>query len=166
MTSPGIASQNPPGSRRRRWLLVGLVASVALNLFLAGVVGAWLVRPAIFRPSPGPALALGLPADRLAERISRRLPASDKPIFRDAFKKHEQDIWLRLEDWREAQQMSRRSLRADPFDPAAFSAAFNRVQEARLGYQTAVHQAMREAAAAMSREGRVKLTQPPPARPG
>lgn len=165
MTSSGILSENQPRSGRR-WLLVGLVASIALNLFLAGVVGAWLVRPAIFRSSPPPAVELGLSADRLAERIARRLPAVDKPIVRDAFKKHEQDIWARLEEWREAQQASRRTLRANPFDPSAYTATFNRVQEARVAYQVAVHQAVREAAAAMSPEGRVKLGQPLAGRPG
>lgn len=168
MTSQGLVSDNQSGSRTRRWLLVGLVASLALNLFLAGVVGAWLVRPAIFRPAgpPGPPPELGLSADRLAERIARRMPPSDKPIIRKSFETHEQEIALRLDEWRKAQQASRRSLRAEPFDAAAFTAAFSRAQEARLGYQMAVHQAVREAAAAMSREGRVKLTQPPPARPG
>jgi uncharacterized membrane protein len=166
MTSHGITLEPPTASRRSRWLLVGLVASVALNLFLAGLFGAWLVRPTIFRAPSAPSFELGLPADRLAERLARRMPASDKPILRDAFKKHEQEIGVRLEDWRAAQQMSRRSLRADPFDPGAFGAAFMRAQEARLGYQTAIHEAVREAAAAMSREGRIKLTQPPPGRPG
>jgi uncharacterized membrane protein len=166
MTSVRIASQTPPESRRRRWLLVGLVASIALNLFLAGLVGAWLVRPAVFRSSAPPARVLSLPADRLAERIARRLPDADKPVIRQAFKNHEQEIATRLEDWRAAQQMSRSSLSADPFDPAAFTAAFTRAQEAGLQYQMTVHQAVREAAAAMSREGRLKLTQPPQGRSG
>jgi uncharacterized membrane protein len=166
MTSQGLASENQPENRRRRWILVGMIASLALNLFLAGVVGAWLVRPALFRPAAAPPVTLGLPADRLGERIARRLPPSDRPIIRDAFKNHEQEIRQRLEEWRNALQTSRRSLRADPFDPDAFTAAFNRAEDARNGYQRAVHQAVREAATAMSPEGRIKLTQPPPGRPG
>jgi uncharacterized membrane protein len=165
MTSQGLASENLPGSRRRRWIRVALIASIALNLFLAGLVGVWLVRPAVFRPSAGPPSAVGLPADRLGERLARRLPAPDKPIIRDAFKNHEQDIRQRLDEWRSASQVTRRSLRANPFDPDAFTAAFNRAEDARNGYQRAVHQAVREAAAAMSPEGRIKLTQPP-GRPG
>lgn len=160
MTSQDIISENPRWSRRR-WLVVGLVGSIALNLFLAGLVGAWLLRPAFIGSRASPAGVSSLTADHIADRIARRLPEPDKPIIRQAFKQHEQEIALSLKAWREAQQMSRRSLRAEPFDPAAFTAAFTRSQEARLTYQMAVHQAVREASLAMTREGRLKLTMSP-----
>jgi uncharacterized membrane protein len=161
MTAPGIVSQTP--QRPRRWLVVGLVGSIALNLFLAGVFGAWLWRPVTGRHSGPPGPTISMTADQIANRVARRLPDADRPILLQAFKNHEDAIRQSLEDWRQAQQGARRSLRAEPFDPDAYTAAIMRSLAARENYNMAIHQAFREAATGMSHDGRVKLAMPGPA---
>lgn len=145
------------GTPRWHWLRIALIGSIALNLFFVGIVGVWAVKP-LWRGhfgAPGPV------ADNLAERMTSRLPDADKPILRQAFEKRQDDIRSHMKIARAAQQDARRSLRANPFDPDAFSAAFNRARTARDAAQIATHQAMREAAIAMSAEGRGRLAQPP-----
>ncbi len=155
-----------PREGRNRWLSIALVGSIALNLFLVGVVGAWVLKPSLFS-GRGPGGPPGLPtAASIADRIANRLPAADKPILQQAFQEHEKEIRDRLEEMRAAQQNFRRSLRTSPYDPAAFSAAFERLQEARGKANLAIHQAVRDAAGAMSHDGRIKMALPPPPRRG
>lgn len=152
----GVASGSR-GQPRGRWVRIALIGSIALNLFFVGIVGVWVVKP-LWRGhfgAPGPV------ADNLTERMTSRLPDADKPILRQAFQKRQDDIRGHMKTARAAQQDARRSLRATPFDPDAFSAASDRARAARDAAQIAMHQAMREAAIAMSAEGRAKLAQPP-----
>lgn len=138
------------GASRGRWLRVALVASLALNLFLAGIMGVWAVKP-LFRGHHGSG-----PGEGIVERLAGRLPEADQPILRQAFAKRP-DIGRLLEEARKAQQDARRTLRANPFDPEAFRAATERVRAARDAAQSEIHQAVREAATQMSAEGRTKL---------
>lgn len=142
--------------RGRRWMRIGLIASVALNLFLAGVVGVWAVKP-MFHDRGGPPGG----ATTIADRMASRLPDADGKVLRQAFEKHHEEMRKLFDEARAAQRDSRRALRATPFDPAAFAAAAQRSSAARGAAQDAFSQAMGEAAAAMSPDGRAKLGQPP-----
>ena len=156
MDGSSIASDSR-GERCRRWIRLALIGSIALNLFFVGVVGVWAVKP-LWRDRPG---GPGPVAGGIAERMVQRLPDADKPILGQALQKRQDDIRRLLDEARAAQQDARRSLRANTFDPSAFSAASDRTRAARDGVQAAIHQAVREAATTMSREGRAKLAQPP-----
>lgn len=151
----------PSDSRRparRPWLRFVLIGSLALNLFFVGMAGVWAVKPfwrSHFGPPPPPI------AENLAERMSARLPEGDKVILREAVQKRQDEIRAHMKTARGAQRDIRRSLRADPFDPDAFTAASNRARAERDAAQIAMHQAMREAAIVMSAEGRARLAQPP-----
>lgn len=155
-------TSDSPGGRGRRWLRIALIASVALNLFFVGIVGVWAVKP-MLRDRHGPA---ELGANSFTERMASRLPDADKPILRQAFQKRHDDIRRLFEEARTAQRDARRSLRANPFDPDAFSAASDRARAARDAAQAAIHQAVREAATTMSQEGRTKLAEGPRGRRG
>lgn len=141
---------------RRRWLRIALIVSIALNLFFVGVIGVWAVKP-LLRDREGPPVG----ATSFTERMASRLPEADKPILRQAFQKRHDDIRRLFDEARAAQRDARRSLRANPFDPDAFSAASDRVRAARDAAQIAIQQAVREAATSMSQEGRAKLAEPP-----
>ena len=145
-----VSSSAAGGDGRRRWLRVALIASLALNLFFAGLMGVWAVKPLV-RDHRGPG-----PGEGIVERLAGRLPEADQPILRQAFAKRP-DIGRLLDEARKAQQDARRSLRADPFDPDAFQAAAERVRTARDAAQSEIHQAVREAATRMSAEGRARL---------
>lgn len=149
----------PSDSRRaapRPWLRFTLIGSIALNLFFVGMAGVWAVKP-FWRSHFGPPPV----AENLAERMSSHLPDADKMILRQAVQKRQDEIRAHMKTARGAQRDIRRTLRADPFDPDAFTAASNRARAERDVAQIAMHQAMREAAIAMSAEGRAKLAQPP-----
>ena len=152
----GMSSSQREDSRRR-WFRNGLIVSLALNLFLVGIVGVWAFRPLWRERFEAPAPI----AENLTKRMMNRLPDADKPILQQAFHKRHDDIRAHMKMARAAQQDARRSLRADPFDPELFSAASQRARAARDTAQVAMHQAMREAAIAMSAEGRARLAQPP-----
>lgn len=143
--------------RGRRWMRGALIVSVAVNLFLAGVVGVWAVKP-MFRDRGGEPPG---GATSIAERMASRLPETDGQILRQAFQKRHDDMRKLFDEARAAQRDSRRALRATPFDPAAFAAASQRSIAARTAVQEAFNQAMGEAAAGMSTDGRAKLAQPP-----
>lgn len=153
-----LPRSGPRWGDRARWLKIALVGSVALNLFLAGVIGAWVLRPQFVERS---ASASPPTAGSIASRMAARLPNADRPILHQAFEAHEREIGEHFKQWRMAQQMTRLALRNDPYDGDAFTAAFERAQEARDKFQMAIHQATREAAGRMSHDGRMKLAQSP-----
>lgn len=138
--------------RRRRWLRNGLIASLALNLFLGGIIGVWAVRP-LFRDNPQPSVG------GMMDRMAARLPEADRPVLRQAFGKRQDEIGRLFQEARQAQQAVRKSLRAQPFDPAAYDAATARAREARAAIETVMQSATREAALGMSAEGREKFAQ-------
>jgi uncharacterized membrane protein len=140
----------PGAGRGGRWRYL-LIGSLALNLFLAGVLGVWAMRPYFHRQPPPPQ------PGTVSERIANRLPEVDRPVLRQAFAKRQGEINRLFEESRKAQQESRAALRANPFDAAAFDAAAERNRATRNALQDAVHAAMREAAMGMSAEGRERL---------
>lgn len=152
--SPGPSDSPRAG---RPWFRFALIGSLALNLFFVGVAGVWAVKP-FWRSHFGPPPPV---AENLAERMSARLPEADRHILRQAVQKRQDEIRAHMKTARGAQRDIRRTLTADPFDPDAFTAASNRARAEREAAQIAMHQAMREAAIAMSAEGRARLAQPP-----
>lgn len=140
-------------SRRGRALRLVLIGSLALNLFLAGILGVWAARP-LFHDRPGAA------AGGMMERMARRLPERDQPVMRQAFEKRQQEIERRFDELRRAQQEVRRSLRADPFESESFDRAFARAGAARGEVHATFHQIFREAAPHMSPMGRARLAEP------
>jgi len=157
----GSASTSDGRGRRRRWLRIALIISVALNLFFVGIVGVWAVK-SLLRDREGPPIG----ATSMAERMASRLPQADRPILLQAFQKRHDDIRRLFDEARTAQRDSRRALRANPFDPEAFAAASDRSLAARDAAQAAFSEAVREAATNMSAEGRAKLAEPPRGRRG
>lgn len=155
-TDDSVPGSDGRGAGGRRWLRLALIASIALNLFFVGIVGVWAVKP-LLRDREGPPGG----ATTMTERMASRLPEADRPILRQAFEKRHDDIRRLFDEARAAQRESRRALRANPFDPQAFTAASDRSRAARDAAQAAFSQAIREAATNMSPEGRAKLAQPP-----
>lgn len=151
------ASSDSRRAGPRPWLRFALIGSIAINLFLVGMAGVWAVKP-FWRSHFGPPPPI---AENLTERMAAHLPPPDRAILRQAVQKRQDEIRAHMKTARGAQRDIRRALGANPFDPDAFTAASNRARAERDAAQIAMHQAMREAAIAMSAEGRAKLAQPP-----
>ena len=142
------------GGPRRCWRMA-LIASLAVNLLLAGVVGVWAVRPMFRGPPPPPEFG------RVLEHMTHRLNESDATILKHAYDEHRDEMNRLTGDVRDSRQKVRRVLQTDPFDPAALKVAMDEVRAARSAVEEAIQDVMRSGAAAMSPEGRHTLARGP-----
>jgi uncharacterized membrane protein len=109
----------PTGQAGPRWMKIALVVSVALNLAVAGLVlGAWL--------GDGP--QRGMPRDMSFGPFSEALSDADRRALR-------KDLMGRAGEFRSSRDAARAefaalvdALRADPFDPAAMTAALTAIE--------------------------------------
>src|SRR5271165_5362112 len=92
-------------SRRRFMLLL-----LALNLFLAGMIGTFVIRSYLGEPPPH---RRGSPTLRV-EMIASHLPLADAAVLRAEFAKKVDAIVQASEGFRQAREKTRRALRADP----------------------------------------------------
>lgn len=135
-----------PGGRIRIFLAV----SVALNLFLAGMMIAWHMRPPP-PPPPGPWF------ERMIQRMSADLPPADQAILRSSYEARRQELDRMDKEVQAAREKVSAAMRAQPYDPAALEAAMAAARDVREPVIETVEQAVAEAAAKMSPEGRTKL---------
>lgn len=129
----------------RLTLRLGLVLSLALNLFLAAALAA----PHVLPPPPGRDREA-----RIVERIVERLPAEDRPVFRDAHARHADKLKSEFQAWRQARADARAALAAEPLDAAALERALAESRRASEAIQATMHAVTLEAAPKMSPEGR------------
>ncbi|ACJ01244.1 periplasmic heavy metal sensor [Rhodospirillum centenum] len=135
---------------RKDWTLAG---SVALNLFLAGALLPPLLagpEPPHFRPDP----------EAMAQRISKGLPPADAEVLQTVLRPR--DGFRELGGLMEENiRATSAALTAEPFDPAALRAALDRGTQERVRFEQRQHEAMVEAAARLSPEGRRRLAELP-----
>lgn len=141
------AAAIPARRRLPRWAWVVLIASLAANLFVVGVVARamWPARYATAGGGPGGLLgnlvAYGrtLPADRWAAvRPGRN---ADRPF---------ETLRPLREEMRKARREAAQVFAADPFDRKAFLAAEDRLQAAERAMRSAVVQLAADVAARMT----------------
>jgi uncharacterized membrane protein len=134
--------------RPRRWLLVG---SLALNLFLVGVVAAYQMRGAV--PAAQPSARLNI------DQIAETLPPADADRLETVFRSHAAELSEYTTAIRQSQDRERDLFRATPFDPKPVGdvmalARFNHDAAKRV-----IHEVILEAATQMSPAGRAKLAE-------
>jgi uncharacterized membrane protein len=116
---PQTVSPPVPPPKGPRWIKAALVASVALNLAVAGLIlGAWL--------GDGP--RKGMPRDLSFGPFSEALSDTDRRALR-------KDLMGRAGEFRTSREAAQEefeallsTLRADPFDPAAMTAALTAIE--------------------------------------
>lgn len=143
-----------------------LMASLALNLFFAGVGLAVALRG----PPPPPPPQAATPDDRSPrvriDRLAATLPAADARLLLDRFRAEQGRLTAAEGVSRAAQERARAALSATPFDPAAADAALADLRNARRDVWSIVHGVILGAAQGMSREGRERIAAwVPPAPP-
>jgi len=143
MSSTAVAR---PRSRAK----IFLVVSIALNLFLGGMMIAWHMRPPP-PPPPGPWF------ERMIQRMSMDLAPADRDLLQASYQAHRPDLDRMDKEVVAAREQVGAAMRAEPFDPAALEQAMANARDAREPVVEAVEQAVAEAAAKMSPEGRKKL---------
>lgn len=138
-----------------RWLLLG---SLALNLFFIGAAIALAVRP----PAPAPAWDRDVLVR--VERIAASLPAADATILRSQINANRDSIESAQTKYRSAQDATRQTLRAEPFNNDALRAAMGNTRTARQGFDQTIQGIFASSAAQMSQSGRQALADWPPGR--
>lgn len=155
MAHPAFAPAATP-----RWLLL---ASLALNLFFIGGVGAIALRGYLSAPAAPPAI------DRSAagrtERLAATLPGADAEKLRAEFAARRGPIEAAQNKYRSMQDKARDVLRREPYDVDAMRATMTEIRAARDAFDQALQGMFATAAAQMSPEGRKKLADWPPDRP-
>jgi uncharacterized membrane protein len=144
MTTTAVAR---PGSRTRIFLAI----SLALNLFLAGMMIAWHMRP----PPPPPQ---GPWFERMIQRMSTDLPSADRDLLQASYQARKGELDRMDKDVQAARERVAAAMRAQPYDPAALEQAMAEARDVREPVVETVEQAVAEAAAKMSPEGRMKLS--------
>ena len=161
-----------------RGLLIGLLASLALNLFLVGLgVGAWALGPRLMQPTPVVAQGRGRPALPLWA-LGRSLSPEYRPAFNAMLRKTLGGV---AGDIREARAIRRRTydaLESGDLDAARVSADLDRARQLEFGARQRIdHEVIAYAAtlpaaeranlsralrATMMQPGRRRADQPPP----
>ena len=128
-----------------RWLLLG---SLALNLFLIGLMVALITRepPATDRS----------PAGRI-DGLASTLPAADGAKLRANFAANRANVDGARKKYEDSREAIRAVLRREPFDNAALRAAMAESRAARQEFDTALQAVMAQAAGEMSPAGRAAL---------
>jgi Spy/CpxP family protein refolding chaperone len=150
------------GTRPRRpWLLIALVASIALNLFLGSwMFGRWFAGPHMHRHAAvtGERGGPGDPPGRsMMHRMAASVPAENRPAFEAVMARHRDRIAEAAAQSREARGQIREAITREPFDRAALDKAFETLRTRNEALQLATQAAIAEAAASLPPEARKRL---------
>jgi uncharacterized membrane protein len=126
---------------QQRLLVIGLLASLGLNMFFAGLTISHLRPPPPFDPL------------HMLSRLADQLPPTDAAILRQVLDSKAAEMREDEAHFRSFPQRLDAALLAEPFDPAALAAVF---ADGR-GQESAMSAVMIEAATRMSPEGRHRL---------
>lgn len=137
-------------ARPRSRTKIFLILSLALNLFLGGMMIAWHMRPPP-PPPPGPWF------ERMIQRMSKDLSPADRDILQASYQARRPELDRMDKEVQAARERVGAAMRAQPYDPVALEQAMAQARDAREPVVESVEQAVAEAAAKMSPEGRMKL---------
>jgi uncharacterized membrane protein len=149
----GAGTPPPPPGRRRRWLGLALVLSLAVNLFLVGILaGGWLARgPAAgFDPAAGPA---SIP------HMIRALPPTARDAALERFAERRRALRGQMTALRRARQSVYEALTAEAFDRAALEAALGDLREQVAALQAGLHEAIVAVAERLEAEDRREMAE-------
>lgn len=122
----------------RNLLIGGLLVSLGVNMFLAGLALSRLRPPPPINPM------------RMVDHIADQLPPADAAILREAVETRRVGMMEEELKMRTFPERLRAALQAEPFDPSAFAAVFGEGCRRDSDFGSA----MVEAAQKMSPEGR------------
>ena len=148
MTTPTVEAVPEPKRRATRWLRWALVASLAFNLLIVGVMAGKALHGRHGDPMAGAGGGMNLLA------FARQLPLERR-----------KEVWSVVgTDWetlrplraevRQARSSAREALLAEPFDPARFTEAQTRLLEAEVKARTAMQRLFSAVAGKLSHEER------------
>ena len=158
-------------SRAGTWLAAAFTASLAANVFLAGLfVGQRLAAP------PPPVAMRGLdrpdrpgerPMPAVVDRVAEALSPKDRTTFLAAIDKHQTSIASAGAAVREARNKVRRLFSTETFDQSATETAMAELRDRQAAFQHELQMAFLDAAQALPPEARRQMVtlggrRPPP----
>ena len=143
----------PPTRRRRGWIRFLLVASLALNLFLVGMLaGGRLAQwPFVgFDPAAGPGFV---------PHLVRSLPPAARTLAEDEFADRRTAIRRQVVELRREHRTIYRVLAAEHFDRAALENTLADMRAKVSNLQLSIHQALIDVADQLDAEGRQQMAE-------
>ena len=137
-------------------LTIALLASLALNVFLAGIFAGRLLSPE--RPAPPPHVEA--PAGdnpRVMARFARDLPPASRRAFRRALRDSMPDLREQQSEFRSLRRTYYEALNAEDWDRETAEAALTAMQQARDERRALIDQAFLDAFETLSPEERALL---------
>jgi len=148
------------GPRTGKWLAAAFTASLAVNVFLAGL----FIGQKMTAPPPPPGMAFRppeRPGDRampaVLDRVADALPPDQRSTFLSVMEKHRSDIVAAGAAVRDARTKVRDLMASDQFDRTATEAAMGDLRERQTAFQRALQAAFVEAAQALPPDGRRQM---------
>lgn len=139
--------------------MILLVASLAFNLFLGGIlVGGWFAGRAAMPPDDGPPGHFEPPTQPFRRLVAALSPEA-RIEARRIFGEHRSDIRGDFAALHQARLATARALLAEPFDPAAASAAFAELRQRTAAVQQNLHDALVELATRLGPDDRRRLVE-------
>ena len=141
-----------------RWMTVlgaALLVSLALNLFFGGVIVG-------HRFGSRGDLELQITPAKLKfamERVLHALPENDAKVMRGLFEAQHADIAQRFQALQDARKAIGATLKAEPFDAAAFTADYEAMQARSQELQAAIHGVIKAAIPQLSAAGRAVIVE-------
>jgi len=128
-----------------------LLLSLALNLFLGGMLVSRFRQHAPGGSEPK--------VERMIDRMADTLAEADGRILREVYRAHQSEFDQLAADLQGARSEVRKALSTDPFDQQALQAAFARQRQRRQAIHEGIHGVLVEAAPRLSAEGRRRLSE-------
>lgn len=144
-----------------RWVVIALLVSLALNLFLIGVMGGRHLYGWMHDPERPMQAWLGADDDRPLRRLFMQLTSDldrdDRAAFREAIEAQREALTETGMALLEQRRIVLDLLRAEPFDRAALDAAMAELARLHDEFRQNLMAAIADAAAALPPEARAKL---------
>ena len=151
MTDNPVPAPKPASATKpRRWLGIALVASVAVNLFFAGL----MLGGPLFRGGPDHAAERLMPSPRAFIEVLGH--DRGRAVLRD-MRREVPDLRARFAAMREARLAVAGAIGAKPYDAQAVTASFDRLRRAHIDLTTAIQRPLVGAFAGMTAEERARF---------
>lgn len=148
--APSNPASNGGGVKRRRWIWIVLIASLALNLLFVGfMAGSWWRH--------------GGPGERhkiitgAVEKLMQDLPQAKKDHAAALLKRHRETIKPVRQQIREAKNAAKEALLTEPYDEEKVKAALLRFREIRALRHESQHRMLLDLLKELNLEEREKL---------
>ena len=125
MSDAAVGPIDAPRRRAPRWMWIALIASLAVNLAVAGIIGgtAWRWRHG---GPPGSSLMIA------GERFLRTLPPERRQSLKDIIFRHRDFRWRNWRELRRARNELASAMRTEPFDRGRVEHAVGDLQRLEL----------------------------------